>query len=756
MSVVQVQALVIGSGFGGAVAAARLSQAGIHTRLLERGRRYNLGQFPRDTRGWLRQGLWSWGHGLFDVRILSQMSAVLGAGYGGGSLIYANVHVRPPEDAFAQHWPAGYSRTALDPYYDLVAHMLDIAPVRADQPLGLPTRSKFLQGAAQRLRRLQQFRYVNLAVNFAPPGELRINRFGVMQGGCTHCGQCCVGCNEGAKNTLDTNYLAQAERHGLEVSTLCEVYKISRRGSGYRVHFYDHNNAGRPTTVDAQHVFVCAGALNSTELLLRCRDVHRTLPDLSTTLGSRYSGNGDALAFVFNTGGSYAPARGPTITTATLYDRTEVDERTWFLMQDGGVPWNASTVLQLTLSPRWREYRYAAASLMSQLATYYPALHLRMPALAPSGERSAVLLAMGRDRANGQLSLSRWRRRLRIAWDTSAHLPLYRTQERLFKDVTRTLGGRLVHQPFWTYAFKPVSVHNLGGCVMADTPEQGVVNAHGEVFGYPGLFVLDGATLPAATGVNPSHTIAAVAERNIEHFIRKVTKSSNWMAPERAVAVPFAEPLDSIRLPRGGNTQPPRTPVAAVRFVETMRGFSSPGAVDFQENYLKGKQSGMEARFTLEISLPDHDGYRRNQMHAGTARGVVRIDGITATNGALVENGTFELFAAGSSPKRRKMRYLLPFTDAEGHACVLEGFKDVQHDGFFNVWQATSTLYFTVRRAHKNALPLTTGVMRIAPQDFLRQLTTLRVRGVATKMEQVSTLANFGVMFAGTLLQVFT
>jgi cholesterol oxidase len=123
------EAIVVGSGFGGAVAAFRLAQAGVGVAILERGRRFERGSFPRPEKAYLRsvarrQDVMSWDRGgLFDVRPLNDVLVVQAAGNGGGSLIYANVQMRPPADVFDHGWPSGYTRTALDPYYDLVAHM---------------------------------------------------------------------------------------------------------------------------------------------------------------------------------------------------------------------------------------------------------------------------------------------------------------------------------------------------------------------------------------------------------------------------------------------------------------------------------------------------------------------------------------------------------------------------------------------------------------------------------------------------------
>src|SRR5262245_1153349 len=142
-------AVTIGTGFGGAVAACRLAQAGLSVAILERGRRYPMNSFPRNWSNPLDGWLWTHGQGLFDVKPIQEMLIVQGAGYGGGSLIYANVHLRAPAEVFAQGWPEGYSRAALDPYYDLVAHMLDITPISESQPKGLPQKTKRMTELAE-------------------------------------------------------------------------------------------------------------------------------------------------------------------------------------------------------------------------------------------------------------------------------------------------------------------------------------------------------------------------------------------------------------------------------------------------------------------------------------------------------------------------------------------------------------------------------------------------------------------------------
>ena len=220
-------AIVIGTGFGGAVAACRLAQAGLRVCVLERGQRYPQGAFPRDL-GDPKPWLYSESSpGLIDAKPLrTEMIALQAAGYGGGSLLYNNVQMRAPHSAFTSGWPPGWDRAALDPYYDLVGYMLDVSPVSDAHSLGLPPRTQAFARAADAMGRRAQFFLPNLAVDFSTPGVPHRNKFGVEQRGCTYCGECFVGCNQHAKNTLDLNYLAIAEQHGAHVHTSAHVQRI--------------------------------------------------------------------------------------------------------------------------------------------------------------------------------------------------------------------------------------------------------------------------------------------------------------------------------------------------------------------------------------------------------------------------------------------------------------------------------------------------------------------------------------------------
>lgn len=749
-------AIVIGSGFGGAVAACRMAQAGLRVLILERGRRYPRGSFPRsfaERRRWLYSQN---EQGLIDAKpLVTEMIALQAAGYGGGSLIYNNVQMRAAAQIFKTGWPAGYDRTALDPYYDLVGHMLDVNPVSADQPLGVPQRTAAFRRAAAALGRDQQFFLPNLAVDFAPPGQRHTNKFGVEQEGCTHCGECYVGCNVHAKNTLDLNYLAVAEQRGAEARTRCQVERITPLSGGYVVFYRDFNDQGREQVARARHVFVCAGSINSTELLLRCRDIYGTLPHISDRLGSHYSANGDFLAMVFRTREPLSPTRGPAITAAILHDREQAAEQTFFLIEDCGAgeevarrgqmldPGHMGTGTGRTL---WND---VLRGLAGQLSGPLPDSNV---------ERSSAILCMGKDNAGGTISLDPATGLLRLHWDVGANLRLYNEQARLAADVANMLGGEVAYNPLWKQLHQPITIHNLGGCGMADDAAHGVTDPHGEVFGHPGLFVLDGARLPGAVGSNPSHTIAATAERSIEAFIRRCTGSPQWQAPERALARRIEEPLDRVQVPVGG-TQEPQHQLVGMTFRETMRGHVSRQFAD-SNDYLAAEKAGRahkhDMSFTLQISAPDLDAFLAERDHTAIAEGTVHVHDLTPKEGAHVSAGVFNLFVETGVQNARKMLYALPFYGVDGKPYLLDGWKDVRDHGTFDVWESTTTLYTTVREGHsRQGAIVALGTLKIDVPSVLQLVASLQISGTQSAVKKAVAIDRIGSAFFGTLWKVF-
>lgn len=515
-------AVVIGSGFGGAITAYRLAQAGQRVAILEQGRRWTPESFPR-TVGQTGEAFWAGSaqrSGFLEYRAFKNIDVIQGVGVGGGSLHYFNVGLRAPARVLGR-WPAPLSRAQLDPYYDLVASRLDSKPLTPPAGRALPPRTEAFLAAARGAGGTPAL--TSIAVHTA--GE-RHNRAGVAQAACTYCGNCMLGCQVQAKNTLDITYIAEAERsHGVEVHPLHRVAAIRPAASGvadgYDVDFEvltaDRRSTGETGTVRGTRVVIAAGTLGSNELLLRCRDQLRTLPRLSPALGRRFSGNGDFLfAGAMGTRTPVDPASGPSITAVTdcstedhsihIEDLGYPDPMLWFL--EGALPpGHNRLVAAVTLL-----FRYLGRSL--GLGGRSSRVSDGIGDLLRGGRTSHFLpyLGMGSDAADGVLALRDGD--LDVRWSHRASRGMFREMEKAMRRISEQTGGEYVTSFLWRWPWrKLVTAHPLGGCVMGDSPEDGVVNHAGEVWNYPGLFVTDGASIPSALSVNPSLTIGAVAER---------------------------------------------------------------------------------------------------------------------------------------------------------------------------------------------------------------------------------------------------
>ncbi|MEJ2671796.1 MAG: GMC family oxidoreductase [Deltaproteobacteria bacterium] len=511
--------VIVGSGFGGSISACRLSQAGRSVCILERGRRWRREEFPRTT-GEIAKAFWRPGKtsGFIDYRVFKKIDVIQGSGVGGGSLHYFNVHLRTPPPIFeGPHWPAPISRSLLDPYYDLVQDMLDAVPLTPPAGLDLPARTQAFCAAAQSRGRDPEL--LHIAVYTGPPRENPHS--GMPQSPCDYSGNCLLGCQVHAKNTLDLNYLPLAEAHGAEIYPLHLVDKIEPLGDqGYRVHFerLDPDDPPRrePGAVIGKTVILAAGTLGTGELLLRCRDVHGTLTALSPALGRRFSGNGDfLLAGTLEADRIVDPARGPSITAVAdfstpanqihIEDLGFPDPFIWML--EGAIP-SAGRIRNLLLS--LKNYLWASLGLHDGSSR----ISFELERLFTGGATARFLpyLGMGSDAADGRLRLQHGA--IDIAWNPRGSRQMFREMEAALKALSRGLHGRYLSSILWQWPLrKLLTAHPLGGCVMGETRKQGVVDTHGRVWGYPNLYVADGSIIPTALSVNPSLTISALAER---------------------------------------------------------------------------------------------------------------------------------------------------------------------------------------------------------------------------------------------------
>jgi cholesterol oxidase len=502
--------IVIGSGFGGSPVAARLAVAGYRVLVLERGRRWQVADYPRDP-----QDPWIWDdahpekrHGWFDFRLFPNMAVVQGAGVGGGSLVYANISIDAKPKTFASGWPAGITFDALGPRYEAVRAMLRNKPVPRNQ---WPNRTKLVQEAAQRVGWGGKFEPLELAVTFdehwtydlpqphhSKHSKPFVNPQGQEQGTCVHLGECDIGCPVKARNTLDLTYLALAEQHHAEIRPLHIVRSIAEESGGYRVGFERIENAGlTPGSVTGRLVVVSAGSLGSTELLLKCR-AQGTLPNVSPRLGEGWSSNGDFLTPALHPFRAVEPTRGPTITAAiNLLDGT-VDGQDIFI-EDGGFPDFAKAAMDRATSLVGKTEQE-----MVLIEGIRWLVNLRML------DRVMPWFAQSRDASDGVLSLRNGR--LFLDWNVAKSARTIEAVVQTHQKLALATGGAAIVPPAWAWSQDLITPHPLGGARMGSSAADGVVDARGEVFGHRNLFVSDGAIVPKAIGLNPSKTIAALAE----------------------------------------------------------------------------------------------------------------------------------------------------------------------------------------------------------------------------------------------------
>jgi cholesterol oxidase len=518
--------VVIGSGFGGAINACRLAEAGRSVCVLERGKRWGRKDFPR-TIGQVGKSFWNHkDFGLLDYRIFKKIDVIQASGVGGGSLVYFNVHERALKEIFElPGWPAGVKRETLDPFYDKAKFMLDAQQLIPPDTYDYPGRTKALIDGGTKMGR--DAKLMNIAVYTGPD---RLNpHSGLPQEGCVYCGNCMLGCHVHAKNTLDLNYIPVAEQHGAEVYPLHSVVKIepldAAKKDGYRVYF-QHYETGKEDTytegsVVGRKVIVSAGSLGSTELLLRCRDTHKTLPGLGAMLGKRWSGNGDfLLAGTFNVNQEVDPGCGPSITAG--FD-CSTDSNKIFI-QDVGYPDPLLWYLEgaLPMPGRWEQIKHFLKIYIFRILglSKASAFTVGMEKLFGGGITTRWLpyLGMGTDAGDGEMTLSD--NNIDIAWSHTKSKKMFNEMEDELGRLSDALEGDYKTSLLWKWPVKKLlTAHPLGGCIMGETAETGVVNEFGEVWNYPNLYVADGSIIPTALSINPSATISALSERIADHIV---------------------------------------------------------------------------------------------------------------------------------------------------------------------------------------------------------------------------------------------
>jgi cholesterol oxidase len=533
--------VVVGSGYGGGIAAYRLADARHRTCVLERGREIPPGEYPDTLLGALGElqldlpsrHLFS-PVGLYDLRVNKDISVFLGCGLGGTSLINANVAEWPTPAVFQDgSWPEEIQReaqnggSALCKGRNRAEDMLKVQRYPGRDLLklqALDRAARSLPGASERgiIR-------PPLAVEFKAPGPLPARGLPA-EHACVGCGDCMTGCNYGAKNTVLKKYLPEARRAGAHIFTETCVRWIEKTDGGWIVRF-DLHGAGRdrfgapPLSVMADRVLLAAGTLGTTEILLRSRDHGLAL---SGELGKHFTGNGDVLAFSYNgdqdinglgVGRRQVSADkpvGPCIAGMIDLRPGDASWQSGIVIEEGTVAGALAPAVGVTLAAmaiaQGALYEDRDGSLRRDVRRFWRTL-------SRGGFRAArntlTLLAMAHDNGQGVMSLA-GDDRLRIEWPRASRQTVFAHVSEQLREVTRTAGGAFLER-----MSDLVTVHPLGGCRMSNDAAHGVVNHAGQVFDpargavatHPGLYISDGSVIPRPLGVNPLLTISALAER---------------------------------------------------------------------------------------------------------------------------------------------------------------------------------------------------------------------------------------------------
>ena len=521
--------IVIGSGFGGAVAALRAAEKGHRVLVLEQGREVSAEDMraaavdPKRLLWAPRLGL----HGHFTQTLLRHLSVARGVGVGGGSLVFAAVLLEPGEgfyrDPAWQALPARDWRAELAPHYATAARMLGRAvnPRQSQQ-------DHWLRETAAAMGAAESFGPVPQAILFGTPGQapgdVMADPFfggaGPERRSCTFCADCCSGCHVGAKNSLDKNYLHLARSRGVQIQAERRVECITPLGNagdgGYELRVRSTREAGVVERVRARRIVVAAGVLGTLELLLACRERWRTLPGLSPRLGEQVRSNSEVISSVVARERDIDLRDGATISTHfMLGERTHITQNR-FSRSMRVLRWQGGPLVSEPRPLRRALKTLAAFVLRPREAT------ASMRSGRRWAERTTVLLTM--QAVDNQLAL-RLKRGL-FGWRLASAVPpgherapSYLPQaQQLTETFARVSGGTPGNALPETLLGAATTAHVLGGAVMGGDARSGVVSESGEVFGHPGLYVMDASIVPANVGVNPSLTITAMAERCMNFF----------------------------------------------------------------------------------------------------------------------------------------------------------------------------------------------------------------------------------------------
>lgn len=532
--------IVIGSGFGGSVSALRLAEKGYKVAVIEKGRRYKPEDYAKTS--WnLKKYLWLPAFGLHGIQALSWLKHVFilhGTGVGGGSLVYANNLLVPSDEVFKKkEWGNDDWHSKLAPHYNTAKWMMGATPSptigRADEVLADIT--KELTGK-------DTFHINNVGIYFGEKPDVTVkdpffNGLGPDRSTCTFCGACMVGCRQNAKNTLDKNYLYFAEKFGVEIIAETEVIAIKEINGSYEIvakkltGFFNSSKK-----IKTKGVVLSGGVMGTVKLLIKCKQKN-WLPRISDNIGNYVRTNAEALIGVMAKDKKADYSDNTAITSGVYPDETTHIEMVRYNKGSDLIGLLATVLVDSNSNmPRWMK--------LLQTILRHPFTFVRTFLPSNFGARGSILLVMQTVEGTYlKLTYSRkWyflgKRRMDTQLPSgqkkiTAFIPIANT---IAKIMAERLDG--IPMSLWTDAMFdiPTTAHILGGAVMSNSAETGVVDYKGNVFGYKNMFIADGSVIPVNLGVNPSLTILALSEYIMAHIPEKsgnIQKSLEQLMSER-------------------------------------------------------------------------------------------------------------------------------------------------------------------------------------------------------------------------------
>lgn len=757
--------VVVGSGYGGSIAASRMARLGKSVCLLERGKEFLPGQFPSTLKDAAAEMSFHKGkkesknNGLYEFTLGDGINVFKGCGLGGTSLINANVSIKPePRVMEMPEWPNAIRQdlASFDEGLDRAWKMLRPNPYPENKN-GYPVLKKTNAMRKSAKHMAEEFRLLDINVSFEDKLD---NEVGIAQPKCTNCGDCVTGCNVGAKNTTAMNYLPDAFNHGAEIFTEVDVRYVEKTAHGWKVNFQPANT-GREVFkaadmfVFADNVILSAGSLGSTEILFRSAKNGLSLSD---RLGKRFTGNGDVLGFGYNNNepingiglGKKATSEvadvGPCITSvidmrkrANLEDGMTLEEGTAPGPIRGILPGMLAAASRLVGKDTDRGWGDRFRERIREITSFF-----RGPFYG-AVNHTQIYLVMTHDDGNGEMTFDN--DTLQVKWKGVGKQEIFNKVSGKLYSATEALGGTKIPNPTWNKAmdYDLVTVHPLGGCGMADSAEAGVVDHKGQVFSgktgtnlHDGLYVLDGAILPRPVGTNPLLTISALSER-----------ACKLIAEQHHAVLDYGFPA------RKEKDQAPETK-PGVQFTETMKGyFSLNEKEDFGKGFDLGKKENSPFEFTLTIRSEDVASLVNVPTHQAGMFGSMTAPALSAAPMTALE-GTFNLFIADqNSPDKKKMVYNATLVSQEGKTFYFQGFKDVDNNKGIDVWKDTTTLFITIQEENANGPVIGKGKLIIEPADFAKQITTMQALNCDSKVEEIQALTSFGMFFAGNVFETY-